>query len=45
MCCKCEKSKTPYFIPKTVPPTKAGIDKLRAEFYTALRRAGFQITK
>jgi hypothetical protein len=34
-----EKSKTPYFIPKTAPATKEGVEALRREFYGALSDA------
>lgn len=35
------KSRTPYFLPKTAPPTKEGVERLRKEFYAAMRAAGF----
>jgi hypothetical protein len=28
--------KTPYFIPRTAPPTKEGVEQLRREFYAAV---------
>jgi len=31
--------KTPYFIPRTAPPTKEGVDRLRREFYAAVSAA------
>lgn len=38
--CSCnEKSKTPYFIPKTAPATVQGVERLRNEFYGVVRRA------
>lgn len=35
-----EKSKTPYFIPDTAPPTKEGVEALRREFYAGLEQSG-----
>jgi hypothetical protein len=32
-------SRTPYFIPRTAPPTKKGVEKLRREFYAAVAAA------
>jgi len=31
--------KTPYFIPRTAPPTKEGVEQLRREFYAAVAAA------
>lgn len=42
MCCKCEKARTPFFIPKTAPHTKEGVERLRAEFYNQLKQKGFK---
>jgi hypothetical protein len=33
-----EKRKTPYFIPRTAPPTKEGVEALRNDFHDALAR-------
>jgi hypothetical protein len=34
-----ENSKTPYFIPKTAPATKQGVEAMRREFHTAVSEA------
>ena len=36
---KRERRRTPYFIPKTAPPTREGVERLRSEFHKAVAQA------